>query len=483
MWGGQEPADQRSFGFGGPPSSGRDYSRGAAEVGDRKPGGSFASSSLRRRVRCEVGRQGFGACQEAPVEEKRERGGLDRESQRSYRRVGSSEERSRGGRTRKKKRGVKEREEKEKEKEGKRRKELGFQQSAPGQDQGAEEEAVIPEGVGGSLRQHRIRSGSSGAQAPAEEVEEEDEKEKRFQLREQRQLLGRELAGVNLELQRVRAGVRGDQQGSTAGPQGPWAVDLQHGQGDAEAASNSSWDLVGHREDGSPPSVPAVLQVPAGPQAERRGQQGGLDALLGVGFGFARQNGSSSRLPQPKTEEFGNDCGRSQLGCLTTSGSSPPRTGALVKQSGSPGGCKRGEAGEQNPADDKGKGKRKNRHWGRSLASQWKRRSERQGSRQGQKRQREGGEQEELLGKGARGNRMSLLSDIRGVDQSAEGFFKPHEEPFDAHGKILHPGLATVCRPVTGNPTPSDDLKGSGSALNVGPTLLDTSTTSFPKSR
>ena len=97
-------------------------------------------------------------------------------------------------------------------------------------------------------------------------MEEEDEKEKRFQLREQRQLLGRELAGVNLELQRVRAGVRGDQQGSTAGPQGPWAVDLQHGQGDAEAASNSSWDLVGHREDGSPPSVPAVLQVPAAPR-------------------------------------------------------------------------------------------------------------------------------------------------------------------------------------------------------------------------
>ena len=236
-------------------------------------------------------------------------------------------------------------------------------------------------------------------------------------------------------------------------------------------AAGTLWDT---EKTAVPPVSLQYYRSQLAPRLSGGASREALTLSWALDFGFARQNGSSSRLPQPKTEEFGNDCGRSQLGCLTTSGSSPPRTGALVKQSGSPGGCKRGEAGEQNPADDKGKGKRKNRHWGRSLASQWKRRSERQGSRQGQKRQREGGEQEELLGKGARGNRMSLLSDIRGVDQSAEGFFKPHEEPFDAHGKILHPGLATVCRPVTGNPTPSDDLKGSGSALNVGPTLLDT---------
>ena len=306
-----------------------------------------------------------------------------------------------------------------------------------------------------------------GAEAPVEEVEEENEKEERVQLRQQWELLGGELPGVDPELQRLRTGVRGDPQSQAVGPQGARSLDLQYGERDAKAVADRGRHFVEHREGVGSANSATILQGTIGPQAERRSQPRGTDALLGARYGPPGQNGPGSRLPEPEIEISGNDGRRCQLDGVAKGGDCTPRAGAPVQQGRGAGGSQGGEAGNQNQADDQRKRKRQNRPRSRTMASQWKRRSERQRERQGQKRQREGGRQEELLGRGVTERGGPLLSDIKGVEPMHREFVDPHDGPFVAHGKILHRGPATALGPVLGDATPKHK-KGSGVALNVG---------------
>ena len=467
LWGDQEPSNQEPFRLGSQPSGGRNHSRRAAEVGHREPPCSTPSSSMRRSLRGEVGCQGPGACKAGEVEKERGRRNVGRQPERDGRRVGSPEERSRRSRARKRRRGGEERKEKEEEKEGKERKKLGVEQSRPRKGQRGEEEAFFSEGASCGVRQYGIRSRSPGAKAPVEEVEKENEKEERVQLRQQWELLGGELPSVDPELQRLRTGVRGDPQSQEVGPQGPRSPDFQYGQRDAKAAADRCGHLVEHREGVGSAHSATILQGTIGPQAERRSQPRGADALLGARHGPSGQNSPGSRLPEPETEISGNDGRRCQLDGVAKGGDCTPRAGAPLQQGRGAGSRQGGEAGKQNQADgEQRKRKMQNRPRSRTMASQWKRRSERQGERQRQKRQREGGRQEELLGRGVTERGGPLLSDIKGVDPMHREFVDPHDGPFVAHGKILHRGPATDLGLVLGDATPKHK-KGSGVALNV----------------
>ena len=284
---------------------------------------------MRRSLRGEVGCQGPGSCKAGEAEKERRRRNVGRQPEGDCRRVSSPEERGRRSGARKKRRRVEERKEKEEEKEGEEREKLGVEQSRPRQGQGGEEEAFFSERASCGVRQYGIRSRLPGAEAPVEEVEEENEKEERVQLRQQWELLGGELPGVDPELQRLRTGVRGDPQSQAVGPQGARSLDLQYGQRDAKAVADRGGHLVEHREGVGSANSATILQGTIGPQAERRSQPRGTDALLGARYGPPGQNGPGSRLPEPEIEISGNDGRRCQLDGVAKGGDCTPERGRL----------------------------------------------------------------------------------------------------------------------------------------------------------